>query len=192
MRVKKLLALALAGALSASMLAGCNRTLIEHQFHIDSVTNTETAVQTLDSNFALNLKRLNDLLKQHGASLSHSPYADFQYIFQVSFTEINSLEDLHVDSSASSNFIDFLTGNSEYFIVESTFDMDSANDINNYLQAVSLNIRKLYEAFEDTDLSTYELKGKQLMISSPAFLRNSDGSCTAVSLCRWMDGENLI
>ena len=192
MRVKKLLALALAGALSASMLAGCNRTLIEHQFHIDSVTNTGTAVQMVDSNFALNLKRLNDLLKQHGASLYHSPNADFQYIFQVSFAEISSLEEIGVDNSALSDFIDFLTGSSEYFIVESTFDMDSANDINNYLQAVSLNIRKLYEAFEDTDLSTYELEGKQLMISSPAFLRNSDGSCTAVSLCRWMDGENLI
>ena len=192
MRAKKLLALALAGALSASMLAGCNRTLIEHQFHIDSVTNTGTAVQTLDSNFALNLKRLNELLKQHGASLYHSPYADFQYIFQVWFTEIDSLKELiNVDNSALPDFIDFLTGNSEYFIVESTFDMDSANDINNYLQAVSLNIRKLYEAFEDTDLSTYELEGKQLMISSPAFLRNSDGSCTAVSLCAWMDGEEI-
>ena len=146
----------------------------------------------VDSNFALNLKRLNDLLKQYGASLYHSPYADFQYFFQVSFTEISSLEELDFDSSAFRDFIDFLTGTSEYFIVESTFDMDSANDINNYLQAVSLNIRKLYEAFEDTDLSTYELEGKQLMIYSPAFLRNSDGSCTAVSICGWMDGKDLI
>ena len=41
MRVKKLLALLLSGAFFAGCLSGCDRTIIEHQFHTDTVTDTE-------------------------------------------------------------------------------------------------------------------------------------------------------
>ena len=51
MRAKKLLALALAGALSASMLAGCSRTIIEHQFHTDT-EYIETIIENSDMNGA--------------------------------------------------------------------------------------------------------------------------------------------
>ena len=41
MRVKKQIALLLFGAILAGSLAGCSRTIIEHQFHTDTVTDTE-------------------------------------------------------------------------------------------------------------------------------------------------------
>ena len=42
MRVKKQIALLLSGAVLAGSLAGCDRTIIEHQFDTDIITNTET------------------------------------------------------------------------------------------------------------------------------------------------------
>ena len=58
MRVKKLLALALAGMILAGCLSGCDRTIIEHQFHTNTVTDTEYievgnsgSQQTLLANF---------------------------------------------------------------------------------------------------------------------------------------------
>ena len=58
MRVKKLLALALAGMILAGCLSGCDRTIIEHQFHTNTVTDTEYievgnsgSQQTLLTNF---------------------------------------------------------------------------------------------------------------------------------------------
>ena len=49
MRVKKLLALLLSGAFFAGCLSGCDRTIIEHQFHTDTVTNTENVVSVIDT-----------------------------------------------------------------------------------------------------------------------------------------------
>ena len=62
MRAKKLLALALAGALSASMLAGCSRTIIEHQFHTDT-EYIETIIENSDMNGA---EKLTGWFLAHG------------------------------------------------------------------------------------------------------------------------------
>ena len=196
MRVKKLLALALAGALSASMLAGCNRTLIEHQFHIDSVTNTETAVQMVDSNFALNLKRLNDLLKQHGASLYHSPNADFQYFLAIDFEEGPVSSEyreaiLEASTITDERLDDLLSGCCvvpNYFMVTSEFEADSENDFNNYLKAVSSCILKLYSALESTDLSRYDLEDKVLAFSE-ARLIVEKGTARKWAACGFLLGD---
>ena len=49
MRAKKLLALALAGMALTTCLSGCDRTIIEHQFHTDTVTDivTDTVTDTV-------------------------------------------------------------------------------------------------------------------------------------------------
>ena len=62
MRAKKLLALALAEALSASMLAGCSRTIIEHQFHTDT-EYIETIIENSDMNGA---EKLTGWFLAHG------------------------------------------------------------------------------------------------------------------------------
>ena len=51
MRVKKQIALLLSGAVLAGSLAGCSRTLIEHQFHTDT-EYIETIIENSDMNGA--------------------------------------------------------------------------------------------------------------------------------------------
>ena len=46
MNVKKCVALLLSGMLFAGALSGCNRTIIEHQFHTNTEYITETVVET--------------------------------------------------------------------------------------------------------------------------------------------------
>ena len=53
MRVKKQIALLLSGAVLAGSLAGCSRTLIEHQFHDDTQTIIEEIKDIKESNLAL-------------------------------------------------------------------------------------------------------------------------------------------
>ena len=64
MRVKKLLALLLSGAFFAGCLSGCDRTVIEHQFH----TNTEhvTGEETSSPEIGGNLDALINVLLLNG------------------------------------------------------------------------------------------------------------------------------
>ena len=64
MRVKKLLALLLSGAFFAGCLSGCDRTVIEHQFH----TNTEyvTGEETSSPEIGGNLDALTNVLLLNG------------------------------------------------------------------------------------------------------------------------------
>ena len=50
MRVKKQIALLLSGAILAGSLAGCDRTIIEHQFHTDTVTDVEYIIENTGTN----------------------------------------------------------------------------------------------------------------------------------------------
>ena len=50
MRAKKLLALALAGMALTTCLSGCDRTIIEHQFHTDTVTDVEYIIENTGTN----------------------------------------------------------------------------------------------------------------------------------------------
>ena len=59
MRVEKQIALLLSGAILAGSLAGCSRTIIEHQFH----TNTVTDVEYITENTGTNLDGVYNLQK---------------------------------------------------------------------------------------------------------------------------------
>ena len=50
MRAKKLLALALAGMALTTCLSGCDRTIIEHQFHTNTVTDVEYIIENTGTN----------------------------------------------------------------------------------------------------------------------------------------------
>ena len=50
MRVKKQIALLISGAILAGSLAGCSRTIIEHQFHTDTVTDVEYIIENTGTN----------------------------------------------------------------------------------------------------------------------------------------------
>lgn len=59
MRAKKFLALLLSGMVLAGCLSGCNRTIIEHQFHTDTVTDVEYIIE----NTGTNLDGVQNLLR---------------------------------------------------------------------------------------------------------------------------------
>ena len=59
MCAKKLLALLLSGAFFAGCLSGCDRTIIEHQFHTDTVTDVEYIIE----NTGTNLDGVQNLLR---------------------------------------------------------------------------------------------------------------------------------
>ena len=66
MRVKKLLALALAGALSASMLAGCAQTAVDHHFFTETEYITEIKTNMIVNTTADGIKKIGNLLKIYG------------------------------------------------------------------------------------------------------------------------------
>ena len=66
MRAKKLLALALAGMALTTCLSGCNRTIIEHQFHTNTVTDTEYIETIVDSGLVSGVEKLANLFMEHG------------------------------------------------------------------------------------------------------------------------------
>ena len=73
MRAKKLLALALAGMALTTCLSGCDRTIIEHQFHTNTEYITETVVETevIEKvvNYSKDFQNLEKLLNEHGVRL---------------------------------------------------------------------------------------------------------------------------
>ena len=70
MRAKKFLALLLSGMVLTGCLSGCNRTIIEHQFHTD--TEYVTEVIEAESSSSDTLKRMEALLSEHGIGLNIS------------------------------------------------------------------------------------------------------------------------
>ena len=78
MRAKKLLALALAGMILAGCLSGCDRTIIEHQFHTDTVTGSGNATN-VENDTLLVLKKMENLFEERGdlmdiyINLSYTP-----------------------------------------------------------------------------------------------------------------------
>ena len=70
MRVKKLLALLLSGAFFAGCLSGCDRTIIEHQFHTNTETVVETEVITEFIDYTEEFRNLEKLLNDHGIALT--------------------------------------------------------------------------------------------------------------------------
>ena len=66
MRVEKQIALLLSGAILAGSLAGCSRTIIEHQFNTDIITNTETITDIIKVPTFEIFSDLEELFTTHG------------------------------------------------------------------------------------------------------------------------------
>ena len=84
MRVKKQIALLLSGAILAGSLAGCSRTIIEHQFHTDT-EYIETIVENSGMNGA---EKLTSLFLTHGIQF------DLVYVYEESVDEEDTIFDL--------------------------------------------------------------------------------------------------
>ena len=69
MRAKKFLALLLSGMVLAGCLSGCNRTIIEHQFHTDTVTDVEYIIENTGTNL-VGVQNLHKYFLDHGVRMS--------------------------------------------------------------------------------------------------------------------------
>ena len=74
MRAKKFLALLLSGMVLAGCLSGCNRTIIEHQFHTNTVTDTEYIETIVDSGLVSGVEKLSNLFAEHGIMVYFNNY----------------------------------------------------------------------------------------------------------------------
>ena len=86
MRAKKFLALLLSGMVLAGCLSGCNRTIIEHQFHTNTVTDTEYIETIVDSGLVSGVEKLVNLFTEHGIMVyfSVSPLGDADSMMESS------------------------------------------------------------------------------------------------------------
>ena len=84
MRAKKFLALLLSGMVLTTCLSGCDRTIIEHQFHTDT-EYIETIVENSGMNGA---EKLTSLFLTHGIQF------DLVYVYEESVDEEDTIFDL--------------------------------------------------------------------------------------------------
>ena len=87
MRAKKFLALLLSGMVLAGCLSGCNRTIIEHQFHTNTVTDivTDTVTDTV--------MVLPGFYKLHSLFISNGVNVDLDCAFTGVGTALGPYED---------------------------------------------------------------------------------------------------
>ena len=72
MRAKKLLALALAGMALTTCLSGCDRTIIEHQFHTNTITDTVIEEIPVETESLYGFEDIIDLFKKQGIEVETS------------------------------------------------------------------------------------------------------------------------
>ena len=66
MHAKKLLALALAGMALTTCLSGCDRTIIEHQFHTNTITDTVIEEIPVETGRLYGFQEIIALFEEHG------------------------------------------------------------------------------------------------------------------------------
>ena len=69
MKFRKQFAFILVCAICSGVLSGCNRTIIEHQFHTDTITNTEQIVEYEKVLSPAVFPKLTELLASHGKNI---------------------------------------------------------------------------------------------------------------------------
>lgn len=62
--MKKIFLQPIIGIVSLALFTGCSRNIIEHQFHVDSETNTEYVTETVNAQELT--QQFEDYLEQHG------------------------------------------------------------------------------------------------------------------------------
>ena len=150
MRVKKQIALLLSGAILAGSLAGCSRTIIEHQFHTDT-EYIETIVENSGMNGA---EKLTDLFLTHGIQLSIVyAYADDDGALDDSFFLKYELETTPIEDDDISWFYTFQTNHNasvdygqEYGVIARLPRVIKCDDISDMSFAWQVYANSVYEA----------------------------------------------
>ena len=144
MRVEQQIALLLSGAILAGSLAGCSRTIIEHQFDTDIITNTETITDIIKVPTSEIFSDLEELFSTHDKA------------FKV---KIEGVNDLYLEGAFAADFDKYyrpLVGQpikaESFFSSKYTRVVDICEDGIDYgIEVLSSQETRLYSA-----LKTYE------------------------------------
>ena len=138
MRVKKQIALLLSGAILAGSLAGCSRTIIEHQFHTNTVTNTEYIEKITEGDTLLILQGLNDYLKSKGIGLNVG--------WTFNCRDVRGSETIGddvIDDNELNNFIE--SGTLEIY---KKFNSGMETELSGYISTAVEAVNTIYEALK--------------------------------------------
>ncbi|OUN74578.1 hypothetical protein B5G12_05440 [Faecalibacterium sp. An58] len=166
MQVKKCMALLLTGMLSVSALSGCNRTIIEHQFHTNTETNTEYITEIIESGSPIEIQNLEKLLNEHGIKLIIT-INNMQSFPQDAQGDINNI------SITQDDFVNWLDKPSVEYCLYKEFDpstkaLDFVNGLLNHTNMI-------YQAFlQLTDEQWSKLSNIETLYVIGVFVQNNN------------------
>ena len=154
MYVKKWLALTLAGAVLAMVFSGCDRTIIEHQFH----TNTEyiTGSGSVSPDAAGNLNELLNLMYQNGA-----PYVDIVMVTERQSITSDELEGeglslgecIDVDDETVKQFVE---GETDYILL--LVEYGESCEFDSFSEAYAKGVNTIYEKLKIYPQDSWEMR----------------------------------
>ena len=154
MRVKKQIALLISGAILAGSLAGCSRTIIEHQFHTDTVTDVEYIIENTGTNLD-GVQNLHKYFLSHGVRMTTlccpATEIDENNVFLELFKTVGIDKTPELEKAS-----DFLTtrGNELYYITKC--DKDPASWWTAYSKAANM----FYDLFMQVEDESWADKDK--------------------------------
>ena len=158
MRVKKLLALLLSGMVLAGCLSGCDRTIIEHQFHTNTVTDTEyieigSGSGVGGSEFNLSFAKLeNFLIKSKGQDSIFFNIVRYPSTFRYPISELT--EDVEEAKKPLKDKIQLIF-NSDTKSIEYLKAYEYGLD--NFYMELSNVCDELYNCFSDTTIVNQDM-----------------------------------
>ena len=180
MNVKKCVALLLSGMLFAGALSACDRTIIEHQFHTDTVTDTEYI--EIGGAVIDDFGKLQSLFLMHGIDVSGFIQTACVDITQEIFDTIYAQ---YLEVPPESQIKTFETGGSEGigFVIPC-----EGEEMNDFIFALSKGDKVICEQLEkyldwDTFVQNASAKKNQVYIQGTR-MKSDDGTCYAVLIVR--------
>lgn len=168
MKFRKQFAFILVCAICSGVLSGCNRTIIEHQFHTDTITNTEQIVEYEKVLSPAVFPKLTELLASHGKNIpkkyiygfSLNPPTDIQESFDGIFSSqlgnSISLEDFFKKQAAIYDICDDGFNNGLAVILERDVEICKAleeyelehPDVWEKIDAVAISVKMFHVQYE--------------------------------------------
>ena len=163
MRAKKLLALALAGMALTTCLSGCDRTIIEHQFHTDTVTGSGNAT-TVENDTLLVLKKMENLFEERGDLMDI--YIDLSYTptpnnpeYMKPHGDVNSTESVKekidgvIDQMAKLEDSLWVAAPIDFIYTEYDYEKDG---VYGYTNAWLKSLNTIYDVFQNMSDTEWE------------------------------------
>ena len=187
MRAKKLLALALAGMALTTCLSGCDRTIIEHQFHTNTVTNTETEYIPVDISNLSGFRCLEQFCERYGLTISSQtfryPLVHDQY--EAAKSGYSSLPSQSINDQIAGYF-------TEGYDIEFVYNFNNGSEIDNWWSACSQCAKLLCDTSQEYVDSLTDDELKDTIIGRVDEVKDTSMNLTFYTLYCLEDGESLI